>query len=77
MLSCVNVNFSVFVNSEDESKLKSLICAFVEELNDPACAGSYIELENEITTIRGVSSVKFEINRMDDTKNKNIMEKNN
>lgn len=76
MLSWVNVNFNVLVNSEDESKLENLICDFVDELNDYACAGSYIELENPITNIGGVSSVKFEINHMDDTNIKNIMYKN-
>lgn len=65
MLSWVNVNFNVLVNTEDESKLENLICDFVDELIDPIYFGShgiYIELENPITSIGGVSSVKFERN---------------
>jgi hypothetical protein len=64
MLSWVNVNFNVLINSEDESNLESLICDFVDELYEynGSSHGIYIELENPITTIGGVSSVKFERN---------------
>ena len=64
MLSWVNVNFNVLVNSEDESNLEKLICDFVDELYEynGSSHGIYIELENPITTIGAVSSVKFERN---------------
>ncbi len=63
MLSWINVNFNVLVNSEDETELEKLICDFVDELYyNGSSHGIYIELENPITTIGGVSSVKFERN---------------
>ena len=72
MLSWVNVNFNVLINSKDESKLQNLIYNFVDELNNSA--GSYIELENDIAAIGGVSSIKFENNHIEDAKFEKILE---
>ena len=73
MLSWVDVNFKVLVNTEDESKLENLIYAFVDELNNST--GSYIELKNDIAAIGGVSSIKIEGNYMTDVEFEDILEK--
>jgi hypothetical protein len=67
MLSWVDVNFKVLVNSEDEEELRNTINNnFLYELNSTSPNNDYIELDNKATRIGGVSEVTYTITNMED-----------
>ena len=59
MLSWVDVNFKVLVNSKDEKRLKYTINSFLYELNNSG-------LDNESTRIGGVSEVTYSTENIED-----------
>ena len=73
MLSWVDVNFKVLINSEDEWEFENSIMSFVNKLNNNS-PGEDILVYNGVE-IGGVSSVKFETNHIEDIKLEKIMKK--
>jgi hypothetical protein len=73
MLSWVDVNFKVLVNSEDEEELRNTINNFLYELNSTSPNNDYIELDNKATRIGGVSEVTYTITNMEDKEFEDIL----
>jgi len=73
MLSWVDVNFKVLVNSEDEERLRNTINEFLYELNNTSPNNECLELNNEDTRIGGVSEVTYTITNMEDKEFENML----
>jgi hypothetical protein len=73
MLSWVDVNFKVLINSEDEEELRNTINNFLYELNSTSPNNDYIELDNKATRIGGVSEVTYTITNMEDKEFEDIL----
>ena len=73
MLSWVDVNFKVLVNSEDEERLRNTINNFLYELNNTSPDNECLELDNESTRIGGVSEVTYTITNMEDKEFENML----
>jgi len=73
MLSWVDVNFKVLVNSEDEERLRNTINEFLYELNNTSPDNECMELDNEATRIGGVSEITYNITNMEDKEFENML----